>query len=762
MVQAQSFMDQQDFVKANSKWNFGENAGLDFGSGTPVPINSPGYGYQSRGCASVASRQTGDLLFYTDGLNCYNSNHTVMPNGNDLIADPFADVGIQGVCVVPFPQDTDKYYLFHMKSEMDGGGGIGMGGGTVQHYLYYSIVDMSLNGGLGDVVAGSKGLLIDSSLTGSVIAVPGNNCDIWVLTHSTSKPDVFENPYFKAFHITAAGIQFPAVVSTITGSHIATAFPPPPTIPGLPAPQAYLHSNMQISPNREMLALGIWNGDFGALYPDGPIGYVTNFNLPPMDMTSNNPGTTIEHPAAGLLTYKFDATTGIVSDEIFVRNLGAVGGVCFSPDNSKLYANLQGPVNCLLVNCSGPNDYRAGSTISQYDMTTWDSAAIVSSKFDIFSSASKGDLEVFSFRLYRNKIYFSRYGDFNHIGRINNPNLAGAACGYQEAAITLLPGTNLYDQFPNQVVFPTQDTFTSARDTVICGKMDDIILQADPSGYDFLWDNGSNASSRTVTARGQYWVRYRKNCTYRIDSIYVGGIDGEDLHIAHDSVNCHGEALLSTSAQATDYLWSTGATGSSTTVKESGKYWLRILQDGCTFSDTAEIVVIDIRQDLGDDIALCAGDPVNVLLKAHVPAGATVLWSTGAGSPQLQVADTGTFYVTVSYPPCSGSDTVKVSREVCDCDMGLPNAFSPNGDGLNDIFLPVIPSDCDLVRHYEMSVYNRYGERIFTSQNIGKGWDGRYSNGDPADAGTYFYNIYFTGGTRGKEKHRKGDITLVR
>src|SRR5690606_37347027 len=134
------------------------------------------------------------------------------------------------------------------------------------------------------------------------------------------------------------------------------------------------------SPDRERLALGVWNGDYGALYPDGPLGWVTNFNSPPMDMTSNNPGTTFSDHAAGLLAYKFDPNTGIVSEEIFVRNLGAVGGISFSPDSKKLYANLQGPVNCLLLNCVPPFDYRSGSTISQYDLSIWDSAAIVNSK----------------------------------------------------------------------------------------------------------------------------------------------------------------------------------------------------------------------------------------------------------------------------------------------------------------------------------------------------------------------------------------------
>src|SRR5690606_17978263 len=136
-----------------------------------------------------------------------------------------------------------------------------------------------------------------------------------------------------------------------------------------------------------------------------------------------------------------------VSQEIFVRNLGAVGGVCFSPDSKKLYANLQGPVNCLLVNCVPPFDYRAGSTLSQYDVSVWDSAAIVNSKFDVFRSEALGDLEDFTMRLYRDTIYFRRYGSGTHIGMITHPDLTGAACNYQDSAISLLTGTYQYGQF---------------------------------------------------------------------------------------------------------------------------------------------------------------------------------------------------------------------------------------------------------------------------------------------------------------------------
>ncbi len=90
----------------------------------------------------------------------------------------------------------------------------------------------------------------------------------------------------------------------------------------------------------------------------------------------------------------------------------------------------------------------------------------------------------------------------------------------------------------------------------------------------------------------------------------------------------------------------------------------------------------------------------------------------------------------------------------------MPNAFSPNGDGVNDYFLPVIEQGCP-VRAYAMSIYNRFGERIFYSVDLTRGWAGLYK-GRSADVGVYFYEIFFEGGTKQRDFYFKGDVNLIR
>ncbi len=682
---AQSFMEQPDFIRANSIWNFGEGGGLDFNAGPPVAIPTPGYA-PFFGTATLASPQTGALLLYTDGINCYNKNHAIMLNGADLVPGPFPSVGNHGVCIVPFIDDPDKYYIFHTESVHRESASAIPDAGFMSFNLYYSVVDLSLDGGNGAVVAGSKGIFIDSILTQSIIAVPGDHCDIWLLGHSMSDPNFFYSPYFKAFHITSTGLDPTPVVSTITGSRIATSSPPPPLTIGLPMPQAYESCHMAVSPDRKMIAVAVANGDFGSLYPDGPLGPVTNYNFPPMDMNSKNPGTTIAQHAAGLLAYKFDPATGVVSNEIFVRNLGSANNVAFSPDNSKLYVNLIGPVNQM-----APVSYICGSTISQYDMSLWDSAAIVNSKYDVYKTDSLYSFESFFLRTFKDKVYFQRYDDAYHLGVINNPDIAGSGAVYVDSFLAYSGGSGNFGNFPNQVVFPIKERVSTRRDTLICGSFTAITLQAPPGGSDYTWDDGSTAATRSITAAGTYWVRYTSAapCTYYVDTINVKANPAGIARIGYDPDDCDGSVTLISHTTADSYLWSTGATQRAIEIQASGKYWLRTNNDGCYASDTVQV-------------------------------------------------------------------------DLCHCHLNIPTAFSPNSDGLNDDFVPVFSAGCRSVKPYTLSVYNRYGERVFQSIDPLKGWNGKYADGAYADAGVYFYRVDYQVGSNKKELHQKGDITLIR
>ncbi|TDS20875.1 gliding motility-associated-like protein [Maribacter caenipelagi] len=190
------------FVNAQREaaiWYFGENAGLDFNSGSPLTLLDGALNTRE-GCATI-SDFNGNLLFYTDGITVWNRNHVPMPNGNGLLGDPSAT---QSAIIIPNPGDPNIYYIFTAdKLKLENG-------------INYNVVDISLNGGLGDVI--QKNIQLVTPASEKLTAVThANGTDVWVLTH-----DAFGDAYM-AYLVTTAGVNPTPVISNL-GIHLTTYF----------------------------------------------------------------------------------------------------------------------------------------------------------------------------------------------------------------------------------------------------------------------------------------------------------------------------------------------------------------------------------------------------------------------------------------------------------------------------------------------------------------------------------------------------------
>ncbi len=141
-------------------------------------------------------------------------------------------------------------------------------------------------------------------------------------------------------------------------------------------------------------------------------------------------------------------------------------------------------------------------------------------------------------------------------------------------------------------------------------------------------------------------------------------------------------------------------------------------------------------------------------------------WAMGSvarlydSNPVYQFQQPGTYSISLTVTNeisgCANTDS-SATISVSDAALEFPNAFTPNGDGVNDLFLPAFRS----LKSYELTIYNRWGRRIFTSSDPTSGWDGT-ENGKKAAAGTYFFIAKAEGYQRGVSFYRKGSITLVR
>jgi len=259
-------------------WAFGNRAGLDFNSGVPVPVTTaivPGMIPIGEACASVCD-DGGNLLFYTTGETVWDRTHQVMQNGNLQQFYPYATTSTtQGTVIVPAPDSIDRYYVFSLSCYEQESRDPATAG-----RLYYSVVDMRLNNGLGGVVPGRKKVLLDSFLTEKMIALPGDNCDVWLLVRSR------QTASFRVWHIVAAGIE-PLPVISNAGNYPA---------------RTYYIGALKASPDgRRLVTCNMQQGQ-------------------------------------GMELYDFDPASGVAANAVII-DTGAFYSACFSPGGNRIYAS---------------------------------------------------------------------------------------------------------------------------------------------------------------------------------------------------------------------------------------------------------------------------------------------------------------------------------------------------------------------------------------------------------------------------------------
>ena len=162
--------------------------------------------------------------------------------------------------------------------------------------------------------------------------------------------------------------------------------------------------------------------------------------------------------------------------------------------------------------------------------------------------------------------------------------------------------------------------------------------------------------------------------------------------------------------------------------------------------------------NLGPDTSICPGNAAMALFNRNPDAGTdTYHWSTGETTPTIQTAQPGSFWLVVDNGHCSTADSMEVYKS---CYMDIPNAFTPNSDGINDYFFPRQFLTRALVS-FHLQIFSRWGELIFeTTSTDGSGWDGRF-NGIAQPTGVYIYQVQaaFENGTA---ESQHGNITLLR
>ncbi len=292
-------------------------------------------------------------------------------------------------------------------------------------------------------------------------------------------------------------------------------------------------------------------------------------------------------------------------------------------------------------------------------------------------------------------------------------------------------------------------------DTSICADKV-IMLSVTLNNLSFLWNTGNSSNSIIVDQPGLYWLRVTRQGCSSTDSIVVNFNPIPVLNLGVDSTLCErASIILNAENENATYVWQDGSTGNYYNVIRPGLYHVTVKNaNGCTNSDSINVKYLLLPiVTLGNDTLLCPGQTIS--LTPNVNTNVQYSWQNGSNLPSINVSDTGTFTINVENFCGTARSSIIVRKGICQ--LYIPNSFTPNGDNLNDIFRIKYPFS---VKQFQMSVYNRYGQIVFTTEDMAKGWDGNFK-GVQQPRGTFVWIISFTD-IDGRSKVLQGTVLLLR
>ena len=292
-------------------------------------------------------------------------------------------------------------------------------------------------------------------------------------------------------------------------------------------------------------------------------------------------------------------------------------------------------------------------------------------------------------------------------------------------------------------------------DRQVC-KNEKIELDDSNPNAPVKWSTNETTQKITVYAPGLFIARVDgNNGCISIDSIFLDTLPSPVLNLGKDTNVCNGKNLvLNAGSEFTSYVWNNGSTGNFMEVLNSGIYWVKIKDhNNCNLYDTIAIGMFQSPVlNMTDYYEAC--EPTFTI---EAPSNfASYLWSDGSTAPSYLVTKYGTITLTVSdFHSCSTKKDIEIVN-TCSPIVFVPNAFTPNNDGVNDKLTPSILN----VNTFEFQVYNRWGQIVFSTTELQSGWDGNYRN-ETAASDVYFYKLSYKGFDNITQV-KQGNITLLK
>ena len=333
-----------------------------------------------------------------------------------------------------------------------------------------------------------------------------------------------------------------------------------------------------------------------------------------------------------------------------------------------------------------------------------------------------------------------------------------------------LAAANLDQVSTMEICLDYREELNQLEDLTVCAGSE-LTLNAPITGRTYLWtpadgldDSTSPNPTLTPVDSIKYTVRIRDDCNREfIDDVRidVSGMEaGFDLGPPQIS-ECEGaRVLLDAGLDGATYRWSDGSEGPTLTVTDPGSYKVTVTTAECVVIDEVEVDFQPApRANLGPDTTICAGG--RLLLRPETQEG-TITWQDGSSGSSFLATLPGLYTVEVSNG--CGSDFSSVLLSPVNCgNLFLPNVFSPDGDGINDIFRPFTNEAIEIHR---LAIFDRWGALVYQSDNlpaedVTAGWAGFRANRERAGAGTYIYVLEYSS-EMGERITQSGEVTVIR
>lgn len=307
--------------------------------------------------------------------------------------------------------------------------------------------------------------------------------------------------------------------------------------------------------------------------------------------------------------------------------------------------------------------------------------------------------------------------------------------------------------------------FSLGPDTNICAN-NTIVLKAPGDFASYYWQGGIGDSTYLVTQPGEYYVTATDACGHIFsDTIQVNAVPAFNFSIGPDRTKCNKDTLhINGPSGFSHYQWSPGYNISSVNsqsvvinpLTDTAYYIVAEKSPGCLVFDTLKIKVNNSPAiKLGSDTAICIND--TLVLDAG-PGFDSYLWNNNVNTRVNSISIAGTYSLTGYYNNgCRSFDTIIINDNLCLDDIYIPTAFTPNNDGLNDIFKPV---SSRALKQFHFKIYNRWGQKIFETADIINGWNGNYKGVQQNEIAFVWVCVYQFEGE--EEKYKKGTVLLIR